>query len=602
MDAPTLNPSTGDVDVPAGPDNVVTGLAQQRDAELAKVQMVRDLFYRARDARRPLLREWKKHYKTLNNKTWRGGGDGWEPRSEVPQIWPVCASLVAWMTDQRPNLQVMAGGQPFSPYHDFYDSLARDMNTLLEANFTVNDSDAEITKLLWDVVTYGIGWTRTEWRPTLADGLGDSTFTRRDPFTIYPDPHARTPKEMNHIVEAQIMTISDLDRAWPGAAKTLGQESYVEDSDEAPHTLDDQINSTAPRAIIAAPAPGGSAAFQKTTRMSGADIHNREDAVVTALYCWVRSHEATKTDDANVMKVREVWTLYVMAGNRILFEGTAEEVSGYTTHPYDRTVLFDTGEMYGPSLVNFMTSPQESINRIVSMIERNAMLVGNPIMAQNPRSPGAKQRMSNRPGNIVKMAPDDAKWIQPPQLHPQMSVSLIQYFEGKIESISGMSAIVRGFTPNGRNSTGVMDSVQDSAFVRVRATLRELERTLRGVTSKMSANIAEFYTEPRMMALIGPDGQRTRRALASRHFYSRDTDDRTPLRFTILADAGSQLLTSKSARAAEADTLFALGAVDTMEVLKAHQWPNWAVVAKRVMEQQANGTLPEAGKRERARA
>lgn len=592
---------------PAGPDNRPTTTAD--DEARQAVAMVRDLFYRARDARRPMIRMWKQWYTVLNNRTWQyGSAGGWEPDGEIPQMWPVIASMVAWMTDQRPILSTMAGGTAFSPHHDFYDKLAKDMNAVLESQYANYDEDAEITRLLWDVSTYGVGWTKTVWDATLADGLGDTTFRRIDPFTFYPDPFARSPKDMDHAIEAKLMTLSQVDRAWPGAAKKLGYNSFMEDLDESPHVLDESLSQGAPRAVMAPVSSGGSGQYQWTRRGGASDAQNREEPVVSVLECWVKTHEAKATDDPNVMTVHDVWTCYVVCGNQLLFCGSAEDVSGHNRHPYDRCVLFDTGEMYGPSLVNFMQSPQKSINRIVAMIERNAMLMGNPILAESPRSQSKHQRKSNRPGMIVQARPDEVGWLQPPQMHPQMSVALIQYFESKIESISGMTAIVRGFMGQGRNAQGVMDSVQDAAFVRIRATLRELERTMRGITWKKAANISEFYTEPRFMAIIGQDGQQTRRALAARHFYAPEGEqgERIPLRFTILADAGSQLPTSKQARSAEADTLFALGAIDIYELLKAKGWPNYAIVAKRVMEAQAAAGMPAgvpaAGKRERARA
>jgi hypothetical protein len=591
---------------PAGPTNRPN---TSSDADMRDVMMVRDLFYKARDARRPMIALWKQWYKILNNRAWtNGAANGIEPDSEIPQMWPVLASMVAWMTDQRPILSTMAGGTAFSPHHDFYDTLAKDMNAVLESQFVNYSEDAEITRFLWDIATYGIGWTKTVWDATLADGLGDTTFRRIDPFTFYPDPFARSPKDMDHCIEAKLMTLSQLDRAWPGAAARLGHSSFTEDLDESPHVLDGSINNNTPRAQIAPVSAGGSGQYQWSRRGSSSDVQNRDEPVVSVLECWVRSHEVKATSDKDVMRVNEVWTCYIVAGNQLLFRGAADEVSGSNVHPYDRGVLFDTGEMYGPSLVNFMSSPQKSINRIVSMIERNAALMGNPILAESPRSQSKHQRKSNRPGMIISADPTQVGWLQPPQMHPQMSVALIQYFESKIESISGMTAIVRGFMGNGRNAQGVMDSVQDAAFVRIRATLRELERTLRGVTWKKAAYIAEFYTEPRFMAIIGQDGQHTRRALAARHFYtpSDETGERTPLRFTIIADAGSQLPTSKQARSAEADTLFALGAIDVFELLKAKGWPNHAIVAKRVMEAQAAmgqpAGLPATGKRERARA
>lgn len=595
LDAPPDQPPAA-----VAPPNAVTGAGsiELSEAEREKVQLVRDLFYRARDARRPMMAQWRRNYRTLNlsqRNFNNGSSDG-----RIPQIWPVCASMVAWMTDQRPILETMASGQAFSPHHDTYTQLASDMNALLHAAHMEYQEDVEHSRMLWDVITYGIGWERTIWDNTLADGLGDTTVRRLDPFTVYPDPHAQSPKDMDHIIEAKMMTVSAMDRAWPGAAKRLGYAGHLEDVDEAPHKLDGSISSSMPRALIGRLDGNSSSVITRTNRV-GPGMQNRTDDVVTVLECWVRSHDVTDTDVPGVKRVRDVWRVYVVAGNRLLFEGKADEVSAFNTHPYDRCVLFDTGEMYGPCLVEFMAGPQESINRIVKSIEDNTILMGNPILAESPRSQSRHQRKSNQPGTILRATPNDVGWLAPPQMHPQQSVALLQYFESKIESISGMSAIVRGFQPSGRNAQGVLDSVQDAAFVRIRATLRELERTLRGVTTKKCAFIAEFYTEPRMVAMIGQDGQRLRRALRGRHFYSMDRD-RLPLRFTIIADAGSQLLTSKQARAAEADTLFGLGAIDELEVLKAHQWPNYAHVAKRIMERAVQGVPAGPSQRQAARA
>lgn len=591
---------------PFGPDNKPTPVSDPRtNADLAN--RVRAMFIQARDHRRPLMPWWRKHYQTLNLRGASGASaDGGYPAPRIAKVWPILSSLVAWMTDQRPIIQVAPCPEPFSPYGDYYQAMASDLNTTIKSSFSTHQLDAEITRMLWDVGTYGIGWVKTVWEPWLADGLGDSVFRRKDPFTIYPDPFARTPDAMNYIVEAKVVTIDDLDRAFPGAADLLADGTGPEDVDEAPHLLDTTTSSNEPRANLGALSPSTSSRYTTTTRASAARRHSLETPTVTLLECWVREHTVEATKDPEVKKVIDRWRCIVVVGNLVLFDKYADECSAFSTHPYDRCVLFDTGEMYGPSLVHFLTSPQESINRTLSAIEHNMMLMGNPMIVESPRSESRKQQITNRPGQRIKANPDtDFKWLNPPQMQPQIAVQLMNYYDGQIEVISGLSAIVRGFSPTGRNAQGVLDSVQDAAFVRIRATLRELERTLRGAAHKMAATIAEFYTEPRLMSIIGDDGQHVHRALRARHFYSLlpdDTGNRIPLRFTLLADAGSTLPTSQQARAGDAMTLYGLGAIDELELLKGMNWPNYAIVAKRVMEAKAAGAMQPPGKRQAARA
>lgn len=563
-----------------------------------KSSLVRELFVRAREARRTQMQSWKRNYGVLNNRHYRMGADAWEESPAVANIWPGIASVTSWMTDQRPTIQVTPSTESFSEYWEFYNELAQDMNTVLSALFQTYSLDAEISKCLWDTATYGIGYFKTLWAPWLADGLGDSTFVRVDPFTLYPDPHAHSPAELSYIIEAKTMTVADADRSWPGAAKKIHNQ-WLEMVDEQPHKLDDQVNQNQPRVAYGPLSPS-------TTSQDHVNVKNpnarTESPVVTILECYVRGYVVSKDDDDpdGVSRVNDDWRCIIVCGNAVLMDEPCSEMSAHGKHPYDRVVMFDTGEWYGPCLVEMLTPLQRLINWILQAVNRNIYLMGNPVLAEGKRSASRNKRWSNRPGQRIEADPGAVGWLDPPQMQPQIAMELVGYYESKIETILGLSAMQRGFTPTGRNAQGVIDSVQDAAFVRVRASLRELERGLRGVAEKMSANIAEFYTEDRVLSYLGPDGQQTYRALRARHFYAVDDnneDERIPLRFNLLADAGSQMLTSKQARAQQAMMLFQAGALDIYEVLKAQEWPNYSLVAGRVMEQNAAGLAADAGKK-----
>jgi hypothetical protein len=76
------------------------------------------------------------------------------------------------------------------------------------------------------------------------------------------------------------------------------------------------------------------------------------------------------------------------------------------------------------------------------------------------------------------------------------------------------------------------------------------------------------------------------------------------MRFQVMADAGSEHPTSRGARQSQAERLFAMGAIDEIEVLKAEKWPNWREVATRVLEMKAQaGALGQPpGKRQATRS
>lgn len=581
---------------PAVPMAAAAPPAGEDDAAI--LSTVRMLFSRAREARRPLLAQWRKNYKVLNNRVWSARAEPWVPAPELAEMWPIICSLNAWLTDQRPVIEVLPSAIPFSPYADYFAQLAADMTAAVAVTFSDNLLDAEINRALWDVHTYGIAWFKTAWEPWLADGLGDVVFRRVDPFTIYPDPYARTPEQMNYIIEAKVMSVGDVERAYPGKGLAAAMAGWLEDAEQAPHRLDATVNPAGPRVNLNALAgntgPNRWGASNRGTKAT-------DTPTVTVLECWVRTSRPRTVnlpDGTTTKRSVESWRCITVCGNRVLVNADASEINSFNGHPYDRLVAFDTGEMVGPCLAEMLTSPQESINRTLSNIEYNIALMANPMLVEDPRSGIRNKRITNRPGQRLEANPQSVAWLNPPQMHPTIAMDLLRFYKGEMESISGLSAIVRGFSPSGRNSQGVMDSVQDAAFVRVRSTLRELERSLKSTGKKVIASIAELYTEPRLLSILGPDGQRTSQLLKARHFYvpndRADPQDptRMPLRFNLLADAGSQLATSREARSADAAQLFALGAIDVPELLKAKQWPNWGVVAQRVQQMQAAvGTL-----------
>jgi hypothetical protein len=121
-----------------------------------------------------------------------------------------------------------------------------------------------------------------------------------------------------------------------------------------------------------------------------------------------------------------------------------------------------------------------------------------------------------------------------------------------------------------------------------------LEYALKGAGSKAAALIAEFYDVPRVVALAGPTGEQTVTALGGKHFYVPSSNGMLPLRFQLQVQGGSSITTSRSARMAEADQLFAMGAIDEEAVLSAHDFPNWPMIVDRVREMKAaNGSLGE---------
>lgn len=576
-----------------------------RDAELAAE--IHSLFQQARSYRRPLVQQWNRNYRILRNRTWTASRPSWMPSPEVPEIHPIVASLVGWMTDQRPTFEAIPAYPPHSPNAEFYSTLALHLKTTLQALWAVHEYDLDVEQAVWDSYIYGTGLLKSGWDDTLDLGLGNAVMRRVDPYLFYPDPGATSMRDANYFIEVRTMSLQEMDRRWPGSAGKV--TPVTEDGDERPNLLAPGNRPMANPGAIG----GGSNRYglPGQSRLSGgsrATGFSLEDPGVTVLEAWIRQHSTQEVKGGprdGETEVLDTWRVIVVAGSQVLMDEDALDIFPWGGHPYDRFVAEDSGEFWGLSLVDLLIPAQLSINRILASIQHNIELTGNPVFKESNRSGIQRTRITNKPGQRVTFNEGTtADWMPPPQLHPMM-MPMIQWYIGEMERVSGLAQISRAISPGGRNAASVHESVQEASFVRVRTHLRSLERCLRSQAEKIASIVVHNYTMPRLIATMGPDGQQTAMYLKGRHFFvptpkPDDPTSESPLRFQLMVQAGSSLPTSRERRSQEADVLFAMGAIDVQAVLEAHDYPNRNQITRRVMEAQAMGMGQAPGARERA--
>ena len=554
---------------------------------------VHQLFSQARNAKRRRIAQWNRNAEVMANRTWLDGRPKWMPAPEVNEIYPIISTIVGWVTDTRPVFDAMPFAPQGTPTHTFWNELADDLVTVISSSYITNNDEQEIEKIVWDAYTNGTGISKTTWNQSLDGGLGNVDFCRVNPYNFYPDPNATSFDDAQYLIEVRTMSIQELDRRYPGAGRgAISSNLSPGNIDREPS--DDRPSGTYPMAnpgVITEGQPAPSYGLPGQT--SRASVNALDDEPIVILECWLREHshvpnidpETNKPDEAYPTQTREVWRCLVVCGNQILLDSNAETLFGHNWHPYDRFVQHETGTLWGRSMVELLTPSQLAINRALAAIQQNLDLVGNPILKESTRSKTTRQGISNKPGTRLETGDaGQVDWLQPPNIHP-LHMDLVHFHIGEMERISGLSAISRGVAPAGRNSADVMSTIQESSFVRIRLALRNIEYALRGAFTKYAQLVVTNYTTARMVAIVGPTGERMALALKPRHFYTQTDHGAVPLRFQLNINAGSQLPISPSALAEKANFLYQAGAIDEVSLLDAHRWPHADAVIKRVMAQ-----------------
>jgi hypothetical protein len=543
-----------------------------------------------------MVRQWEKNYAMLRNRYWPTGRPGWLPSPQTPEIWPIVRSRVAYKTDRRFRHTIAPASPSFTDLSRVLADMGNDLGAVMDAGFHANGEERELSIMLADVDIYGIGFIKTFWDPTAADGMGDAVMRRCDPHTIYPDPQARSDKDMTHILEVRQIPLSELDRMIPGSAKKIRDGMWEQFDDPL-----DQLGQPYARLPRANPGALSPATTPRYGLPGQSQLHVSEDFGVTLIEAWLRDHKHTTDANGNV-KTRDVWRVVMIANNRVIFDEPASALWMHGTHPYSRHVPFDVGEFWGFSMVQMLTSTQESINRLLAAMQQNIELVGNPVWQDAEGQ--ERQQITNRPGvrlTSKQLGPgQQAGWVNPPPWHPGMFDLLIYHLQ-RLEAVAGMSAAMRGRSDKGRPSGMVVETLQESAFAVIRDELRALQWAMTDAGYRKASLICENYTEDRLVAAVGEDGRPNMIELKARHFQLARGKDRIPMRYQLLVDAGANQPTARAAREDQIITLFGLGLIDEEAALEALQFQNWPDVAARVIQKKATGAMQPPGARQRSR-
>jgi hypothetical protein len=227
-------------------------------------------------------------------------------------------------------------------------------------------------------------------------------------------------------------------------------------------------------------------------------------------------------------------------------------------------------------------------------MQGNVELVGNPIFMDVKQSGLERTQIVNRPGlrlsmsSLVANSPGaKPQWLEPPKFSGD-ALQLLGIWKAALENISGLSGVTKGNTPQGRQAQQTVQASQEAGFVRIRSGLRNLERTLAEQFTLLAHLVIQNYDIPRTVAIVGQDGENSALLLASRHFYSPSIHGTVaPMKFSLLVIAGASNPTSRQARIAESDALFAMKAIDRPAVLAAHAYPHWQQIDQRMNQAEA---------------
>lgn len=212
------------------------------------------------------------------------------------------------------------------------------------------------------------------------------------------------------------------------------------------------------------------------------------------------------------VKVRELWVRpcpsytngkhVVWAKDKILLD----EDNVYEDLPY---VMFKgipvPGRFWPTSIVEQLREPQIELNKIKSQIRENAQRIGSPALLKDRFS---NTRYTGVPGEEISYdatSPNSVpRYLEPPNMPPYV-IQEIDRIESAIQEISGQHEVTGAQVPAGVTAASAINLLLEQDDTRLGPTISEMEVQL-GFAGRMVLElIAKYYTEERMLTMVGPD-------------------------------------------------------------------------------------------------
>jgi hypothetical protein len=562
------------------------------------------LLAKAKKARSRYDYPWVDYYKMFRGRQWKEQRPSYRSAEVFNLVWQAIQSQVPIIMDIRPKFEYL----PQEPSDREFADL---MNDVCSADWHSKNWLFTMSEVLYDSHILGTGLSSLKYDPTKENLIYHSI----DPFYMFPDPSAESfHYRCSYTHHAEPWDIEKVKRLFP---------------DKAQHIKTDVVNFPSERRIdlsqMGAITP--STEFLYVETIGGYENTLPPEVLVKTIYMEdseVLEEEIKEIgeDGAEIVKLQKKLKYpngrkVVYASSCVLQDGE-NEYEGDDIFPYQRLVNYiSPRSFWGISEVEPLESPQRVFNKLVSYVLDVLFLMGNPIWIVDTTSGIDTQNLTNQPGLVVEKEPgSEVQRESGVQLQPYV-LSLIDRMKELTEQLSGSQDITRGIAPGSVTAASAIADLQNAAQTRMRLKMKNLDAYLQDFGQQYASRVMQFYTAPKVYRLTGKDGTEKYfkmhveklnagyQAVVQRftdNALLNPTTETYQLRgkLDVRVTTGSSLPFSKAQNEQRAYALFDRGIIDSEEVLKTMEYPNWEAIQQRMQAQAQQKMMADQAAAEQA--
>lgn len=514
--------------------------------EKKKVDEVESAFMEAKTSKQEIAEAWKRFVKMWRGDHWNRGRAKWKAKSVENLAMSSVESQLPLMTDRQPEILVY----PQTP-HD--EEIAVQLNSVISHRWNADDMDEKLVETIRDSLIIGTGIQKVFWDNDLYNGLGDVTAQTVDPFDIFPDPEATSPKELEWLIYRYRMSPKKAKRVF--GVEVPSDRNYTDELER-----------------------------NTQTRMYQSPRTNS----CTILEYYYRDEETGQ------LKMR------ITSNGKLL-----REYEEFERNEFPFIFYYDMklkSEFWGLGEIATVEILQQELNKTRALVMDNMIKAGNQVWVIDRNSGVKKHLIDNTPGAVIEKTPgSQVDRLQVPGL-PSYIPNQIEQIKRAFQDVTGSTDVSRGMISGSVTAASAIQSLQEASQTRVRGKLRNVEFAVKELGKWYIAMFREHYDTPRFYRLIkdgnvhfetfDPQGLKPNIPKLDPVTGQQEIDPVTghPLfeqgitDFDIQIKSGSSMMLNKSARFEQAFEMYKNNALDIETLLNLSEMGETKDIVKRLID------------------
>jgi len=465
--------------------------------------------------------KWKHQYRYWTNSVLSSRRPRYKSDIRINYAWVTTEVKLPYMTQNMPRVNFIS----FNPEEEG-EKQAEHMSRLvgnalwhkLEVNSTSEDS-------CWDGMIYDAGFYKIGWDALAEDGDGEIFVSSIEPFKIIPDPYTKKLQKGRYVIHIEPYPIDELKAQYFEYAQQISPDKEISQilfeerkyAERKPTVLSGVVTENTQfeterafkKEYWLAPRLCDLTIMEDTEEEPGieqADPMIAEMSKVLQIGETPELSQSAKTAKPKYRKGRVITTI-----NDAVIVDDKPHPYAHGKFPFVMQIMHKIGnELWGIGDIEQLIPLQDALNHAYQQLDDIIALMANIGWTVDPGL-GDKNinLLAKTLGQVgaLKVVPLDKIRADTPPVVPQYLIERIKDLVQRIYEITGINEILQGSGRVTHRTARGIERLFEAGSTRIGKSIQYYEKALKEVAFQKAELVQEFYTEDRVHAIIGGNGQ-----------------------------------------------------------------------------------------------